>query len=464
MDRMTIQMEKVVGQINDFITPILVTVLIAVGLYLTWRTKFVQLRLFPQMFTALREGSTRKGEVSAFQAFCISAASRVGAANIGGVAVAIVVGGPGAIFWMWVVAFIGMATGFVESMLAQVYKVRQDGQFRGGPAYYIERALGKRWLGVIFAVLVSLTFGFVFNSFQSNTIAHALDEAFAFDPLAVGVVIAIATGIIIFGGVRWISTVSSIIVPVMATLYLLIVAYVLAINVTAIPEMFMLIVGDAFGLREAGVGIATGLLVGAKRGLFSNEAGMGSVPNAAAAADVSHPVKQGLVQSLGVFFDTMMICSATAFIILLTDVYQTTNLESVALTQASLSHFVGDWATVFIAIAIFFFAFSSIIGNYYYGETNLAFMTKSKIMLLIYRFCVVIMIVLGSVMGLNLVWSMADIFMAFTAIVNLVALLLLAQVAVSVLNDYQKQKKQGVRPVFRSKQVPEVKRTDCWEE
>lgn len=379
-----------VNSVNGVTSYILVALLIGVGIYLTFRSNFVQFRMFPEMFRAVTETKSKKGEVSAFQAFCISAASRVGAANISGVAIAITAGGPGAIFWMWVIAVIGMATGFVESMLAQVYKVRQDGQFRGGPAYYIERALGKRWLGIVFAVLIAVTFGFIFNSLQANTIAVAMDQAFDFNPLTVGIIISLAVGVIIFGGIRSISVFSAIVVPIMAVLYLGVVGYVVVVNYEAIPAVFSLIVGSAFGFQEASVGIFAGLLVGAQRGLFSNEAGMGSVPNAAATADVSHPVKQGLVQSLGVFFDTIIICSATAFVILLTDVYTTVgdNVDGVALTQESLSLLVGNWAVPFIAIAIFFFSFTSLVGNYYYGETNLAFIKEGTIWLQVYRVAV----------------------------------------------------------------------------
>lgn len=455
---------NIVGSINGFTSYILVFSLIATGIYLTIRSRFVQFRLFPEMFRAITEKKTKKGEVSAFQAFSISAASRIGAANISGVAIAITTGGPGAIFWMWVIAFIGMATGFIESMLAQVYKVRQDGQFRGGPAYYIERALGKRWLGIVFAVLIAFTFGFIFNSLQANTIAVAMEEAFDFEPLILGLIISLVVGIIIFGGIRSISVVSSIIVPIMAVLYLSVVLFVVVTNIEAIPGVFSLIVGSAFGFREASIGIFVGLLIGAQRGLFSNEAGMGSVPNAAATADVSHPVKQGLVQSLGVFFDTIIICSATAFVILLTDVYQTTvDIEGVALTQASLSQLVGDWAVPFIAIAIFFFAFSSIIGNYYYGETNIAFIKEGTIWLQLYRVAVMGMIVFGSLASIQLVWDMADLFQAFTTVINLVAVILIGRISFAVINDYVKQRKQGKDPVFKSKNIPGLKNADTWD-
>ncbi|MBM7837435.1 AGCS family alanine or glycine:cation symporter [Alkalihalobacillus xiaoxiensis] len=455
-----------INSINNVTSYILVALLIGIGLYLTFRSRFVQVRMFPEMFKAITEKKTKKGEVSAFQAFSISAASRVGAANISGVAIAITTGGPGAIFWMWVIAAIGMATGFIESMLAQVYKVRKNGQFRGGPAYYIEQALGQRWLGIVFAVLIAITFGLVFNSLQANTIAGAMENAFEFNPLIVGIVIALASGIVIFGGIRSISLFSGIVVPVMAVLYLAVVGYVVVVNIEAVPAVFSLIVGNAFGFQEATVGIFVGLLIGAQRGLFSNEAGMGSVPNAAATADVSHPVKQGLVQSLGVFFDTMIICSATAFVILLTDVYTTfdEDLGGVQLTQDSLSILVGDWAVPFIAIAIFFFAFSSIIGNYYYGETNFAFIKEGTIWLQFYRFAVMAMVVFGSMAAIELVWDMADVFMAFTAIINLIVILLIGKISFAVINDYTTQRKQGKDPVFKSKNIPGLKKTDTWDD
>ncbi|MED4130268.1 MULTISPECIES: alanine/glycine:cation symporter family protein [Shouchella] len=455
-----------IKSINGVTSYILVAALISVGIYFTFRSNFVQFRLFPEMFRAITEKKTKKGEVSAFQAFCISAASRVGAANISGVALAIVMGGPGAIFWMWVIAIIGMATGFIESMLGQVYKVRVDGQFRGGPAYYIERALGKRWLGIVFAVLIAVTFGFIFNSLQANTIAVAFENAFQFDPLIVGIIISLAVGVIIFGGIRSISVFSGIVVPIMAVLYLGVVGFVVVTNAEAIPAVFSLIVGNAFGFQEASVGIFAGLLVGAQRGLFSNEAGMGSVPNAAATADVSHPAKQGLVQSLGVFFDTIIICSATAFVILLTDVYSSASegVNGVALTQESLSLLVGDWAVPFIAIAIFFFSFTSLVGNYYYGETNLAFIKEGTGWLQVYRLAVMGMIVFGSLASIGLVWDMADVFMAFTTVVNLISIVLISKIAIAVINDYVLQRKAGKNPVFKSKNIPGLKNADTWDD
>lgn len=456
-----------IGHVNDFIyTYILIILLVGVGIYFTIRTNFVQVRLFPEMFRVITEKSESKNGVSAFQAFSISAASRVGAANIAGVAMAITAGGPGAIFWMWIVAIIGMATGLIESLLAQIYKVRDGENFRGGPAYYIQTALGKKWLAVLFAVLISITFGLIFNSLQANTLANALDEAFSFNPVIVGVVVALLTGIIIFGGVQRISKITSIIVPVMAIFYVGVVAFVVITNFNLIPSVLNLIVTEAFGFREAGVGLLVGALIeGTRRGLFSNEAGMGSVPHAAAAAHVSHPVKQGLVQSLGVFFDTIIICSATAFAILLSDVYQQgTATSGVALTQASLSDHLGSWAVGFVAIAIFFFAFSSLIGNYYYGESNIQFIKNGTIWLQVYRLAVVLMIVVGSYIEIGLAWGLADIFMAFTAAVNLIVILLISKVAFAAIKDYQQQRKAGKDPVFYQRNIPGLKGADAWEE
>lgn len=454
-----------IQELNDFVyTYILIILLVGAGLYFTIKTKFVQVRLFPEMFRVLGEKS-KKDEVSAFQAFCISAASRVGSANIAGVALAIATGGPGAIFWMWVVAIIGMATGFIESLLAQVYKVRDGKNFRGGPSYYIQIALGKRKLAVFFAVLITITFGLIFNSLQANTLANAIEQAFNVNKLVVGIVVAIATGIIIYGGVQRISKISSIIVPVMAVFYIGVVFYVVVLNFTQIPAVFGLIVADAFGFREAATGTVIGAIVtGARRGLFSNEAGMGSVPHAAAAAHVTHPVKQGLVQSLGVFFDTIVICSATAFAILLSDVYLTQDQDGVLLTQASLSDHLGSWAIGFVAISIFFFAFSSLFGNYYYGESNIEFIKEGSKWLHVYRIAVILMVVVGSVIGIELAWQMADVFMAITAAVNLIVILLISKVAFAVMKDYQQQRKAGKNPVFYQKNVPGLKGADCWQD
>ncbi|MCH4826837.1 alanine/glycine:cation symporter family protein [Planococcus halocryophilus] len=446
-------------------TYILIALLMGLGLYFTVRTKFVQIRLFGEMFRVITEKKDGDSGISAFQAFTISTASRVGTGNITGVALAIAIGGPGAVFWMWMVAIIGMATAFVESTLAQVYKIRDGEQFRGGPAYYMEKALGNRKLGIVFAILLTLAFGFIFNSVQSNTIAQSFEDVFNIPDWTIGLGLVLLTAIVIFGGVKRIARVTQVVVPVMATIYIIVALYIIVMNITEIPAVFTLIVKSAFGLEEAiGGGIGAAIMQGVRRGLFSNEAGMGSVPNAAASANVSHPAKQGLVQSLGVFFDTIVICSATAFIIILAGLYTTSEQIGILLTQDSLNVHLGSWAPYFLAIAILFFAFSSIIGNYYYGETNIEFINAHSAWLTAYRFGVLAMVMFGALAQVQLVWNMADLFMGFMAVLNLVVIALLGKTAFKVLEDYTSQRKAGKNPEFFAKNIPGLKNTECWGE
>ena len=455
-----------VGPFNDFIwTYILIGALLIVGVYFTIRTRFVQVRLFGEMFKLITQKKDSNDGVSPFQAFTISAASRVGTGNITGVALAIGIGGPGAVFWMWIIAVIGMATAFVESTLAQVYKVKDNDTYRGGPAYYIEKALGYRKIGIVFAILLTLCFGFIFNAVQSNTISQSFMDVFNIPDWLIGLVLVILAGIVIFGGVKRIVKVTQLVVPIMATFYLIIALYIVITNLSEIPAVFTLIVENAFGLREVvGGGFGAALMQGVRRGLFSNEAGMGSVPNAAASANVSHPAKQGLVQSLGVFFDTIIICSATAFIIIIAGLYTTAGQDGIVLTQDSMSALIGPWASYFIAIAILFFAFSSIIGNYYYGETNIEFIKAHKSWLTIYRVLVLGMIMFGALATVEIVWSMADLFMGLMAIINLFAIFLLGKIAFKVLEDFSKQRKMGLNPVFKASSIPGLKQAECWED
>ncbi|MFE6169841.1 alanine/glycine:cation symporter family protein [Viridibacillus arvi] len=457
---------NIVDETNNVLwTYILIVLLLGAGLYFTIGTKFVQFRMFGEMFRLIMEKKEKDEGVSAFQAFTISTASRVGTGNITGVALAIGVGGPGAIFWMWIIAIIGMATAFIESTLAQVYKVRDGNSFRGGPAYYMEKALGQRKLAIVFSILLTLSFGFIFNAVQSNTIATSVGEAFNIQPYIIGIVLVGLTAMIIFGGVHRIVKVTQVIVPVMAIFYLLIALYVVVTNLSEIPSVFSLILSEAFGLKEAAGGaIGAAIMQGVRRGLFSNEAGMGSVPNAAATASTSHPAKQGLVQSLGVFFDTIVICSATAFIIILAGLYSTGPDDGIVLTQNSFAVHVGSWAPYFIAIAIIFFAFSSIVGNYYYGETNIEFMNAHKGWLTGYRLLVLGMVMFGSVAHVSLVWNLADLFMGLMAMLNIIIILLLGKVAFRVLDDFTKQRKQGKNPSFYAKSIPGLKNTECWED
>lgn len=457
---------NLVDGVNNILwTYILIALLIIAGLYFTIGTRFVQFRLFGEMFRLIVEKKEEKGGVSPFQAFTISTASRVGTGNITGVSLAIGVGGPGAVFWMWIIAIIGMATAFIESTLAQVYKVKDGDTFRGGPAYYMEKALGTRKLAIIFSILLTLCFGFIFNAVQSNTIAASVGDVFSIQPYVIGILLVLLTATIIFGGVHRIVKVTQVIVPVMAIFYLIVAMYVVVTNFTEIPAVFSLIFTEAFGLREAAGGtLGAAIMQGVRRGLFSNEAGMGSVPNAAATASISHPAKQGLVQSLGVFFDTIIICSATAFIIILAGLYKTGENDGIVLTQNSLAEHVGSWAPYFIAIAIIFFAFSSIIGNYYYGETNIEFIHAHKGWMTGYRMLVLVMVMFGSIAHVQLVWNLADLFMGLMAILNIAVILLLGKTAFKVLNDYTIQRKKGENPVFYAKSIPGLKNTECWEE
>lgn len=460
---------NLITKFNDFLwTYVLIAPLIILGIYFTYKTKFVQIRYFKEMFRLLGDGlnsSKHKNSISSFQAFCISTASRVGTGNLAGIAIAISVGGPGSIFWMWLIALIGSASSFVESTLAQIYKERdKNGNFVGGPAYYMEKALGKRWMGIAFSILITICFGLVFNSVQSNTISLAMNEAFGSNKLLIGIILTIITSFIIFGGIKRIAKASEIIVPIMATAYIIISLFVVFKNITAIPGLIKLIFTDAFNIDSILGGTTGALIMGIKRGLFSNEAGMGSAPNAAATADVSHPVKQGLIQTLGVFTDTLLICSCTAFIILLSDVdYTSTGLTGIQLTQNALSSQLGQFGSIFIAICVLLFAFSSIIGNYYYGESNIEFLSKKKIYLNIYRILVAGMVLFGSVASIQIVWNLADVFMGLMAIINLIAITLLGKIVFKVLEDYSKQKKNGILdPIFKSSSISELKNADEW--
>ncbi|MCX7884180.1 MAG: alanine:cation symporter family protein [Caloramator sp.] len=447
---------------------VIIALLISAGLYFSLRTRFVQLRYFKEMFKLLTEGTGSAkgtGHVSSFQAFCISTASRVGTGNLAGVATAITVGGPGAVFWMWTIALIGGASSFVESTLAQVYKIKDGENYRGGPAYYMERALGKRWMGILFSILITICFGLVFNSVQANTISQAFDKAFGIKTYITGSVIAILTAFIIFGGVKRIAKTAEAIVPVMAIAYVVVALFIVIKNINLIPHVFGMIIKGAFGVKQAiGGGIGAAIMMGIKRGLFSNEAGMGSAPNAAATAHTSHPAKQGLIQTLSVFTDTLLICSATAFIILTSGEYVKEGLTGIKLTQSALIYHVGGWGSIFIAACIFLFAYSSVIGNYYYGETNIEFINSNKIYLTIYRLLVVGMVMWGSVASLQIVWDLADLFMGLMAVLNIIAILMLGGVAFKVLKDYEGQKRKGLDPNFKAKNIQGLKNADCWEE
>lgn len=456
--------------VSDVIwTYLLVALLIGCGIYFTWKTRFVQFRMLREMVRLLTDSAvTRKGErhISSFQAFAVSVATRVGTGNLAGVATAISIGGPGAVFWMWLIALIGAASAFVESTLAQLYKQKQKDSFIGGPAYYILKGMRCRWMAALFAVLISITFGLSYNSIQSNTICSAMQQAFGFNPLWMGIVTAALALTVVFGGIHRIAKVSSVLVPLMAIGYFVLAFTVVILNISVLPEIFQQIIKGAFGFGQfAGGTLGATMMTGIKRGLFSNEAGEGSAPNVAATAHVSHPVKQGLIQALGVFTDTLLVCSCTAFIILLSEDYQTVGLNGIALTQHSLMGEIGSAGPVFVAVAVFLFAFSSIIGNYYYGEANIRFLTPRKSVLNTYRvFSAGVVVLFGSIASLDIVWSIGDICMACLAACNLTAILYLGKYAFRLLDDYRAQKKNGIQePTFTKDKLPEIAEDiECW--
>ena len=467
---------EIFTQIVDFLngilwTYVLVAMLITCAIWFTIRCKFVQitmLRDLPVMFRNCTHEEREEGveRISSFQAFAISIASRVGTGNLAGVAVAIALGGPGAVFWMWLIAFLGAASAFVESTLAQLYKIKGESSYIGGPAYYMSIGLKKPWMGAIFSVLLIFTFGFAFNSVQSNTICQAFEEAFAIPPSYMGTVLTLITTVIIFGGIQSIARVSSIIVPFMALGYITLALVVICMNITETPTVFSLIISHAFGWEQglAG-GIGAAIQQGIRRGLYSNEAGMGSAPNVAATADVSHPVKQGKVQAISVFSDTLIICSCTAFIILVGGIPAGSDASGIKLTQAALCQQIGPWGNIAVAIAIFFFAFSSVLGNYYYGEANVQYLSKKPWVLAVYRIIVAAMVLFGSVASLSTVWNLADLFMGMMTICNLIAIVMLGKYAFRLLEDYREQKRQGITdPTFTKDKMPDIaKDLQCWD-
>ena len=459
---------RLLDDINEPLGLALVALLALSGVWFTIRTRGVQFRMIGEAFRMLFRNDSADGtrkHISSFQAFNISLASRIGTGNLAGVATAIAIGGPGAIFWMWVMALIGAANAFVESTLAQLFKVRGKDSFVGGPSYYIAKGMRCRWFAVIFAVAMIFDFGLMNNIVQSNTIALAVESALGVDGLPVPLLITALTLAVIFGGVQRIARISSVIVPFMALLYLVVTVIVLIMRFDSIPDVLMLIVRNAFGAGPAvGGSVGTAIIYGFKRGLFSNEAGEGSAPQAAATAAVSHPVKQGLIQALGVFTDTIVVCSCTAFIILCSGMY-TSEANGIELTQLALTNEIGPIGSTLIAVLIFFFAFSSIIGNYYYGESNLYFLTRSRHVMLAFRLVLGGLVFVGATATLDLAWGLVDFFMAVTALCNLTALLLLGRYAVRCLDDYVAQRKAGRNPVYRSSTIPEIADvTECWDD
>ena len=460
-----------ITSVNDALwTYLLIGALIICGLYFTIRTRFVQFTLLGDMFRQLVDASPASGgkkHISSFQAFAVSVATRVGTGNLAGVATAIAVGGPGAVFWMWVIALIGSATAFVEATLAQLFKRPDSESFIGGPAYYISRGMKNKWMAALFAVLLTLTFGLSYNSIQSNTICGALHQAFGFNQTIVGIILSALALFIAFGGIQRIAHVSSVLVPVMAIGYFILALVVVIMNYDLVPHVIKLIFVNAFGFEQvAGGGLGMTIMIGIRRGLFSNEAGEGSAPNVAATAHVSHPVKQGLIQALGVFTDTLLVCSCTAFLVLISGLYNTEGIQGIQLTQASMESQVGSWGTIFVAIAIILFAFSSIIGNYYYGEANIRFLTDKKWAVQVFRILSGgVFVFFGAVASFEFVWNLGDLFMALLTLCNLIALVFLCKYVFKLLDNYRDQKRRGIKnPVFHRSDLPEVADDlDCWE-
>lgn len=449
--------------LNDLIwSKLLIVMLVGLGLYFTIRSGFVQFRYFGSMFGIFGQAFKRQpGQLSSFQALMLSVAGRVGAGNIAGVAVAITLGGPGAVFWMWMVALVGMATSYFECSLAQLYKRRQaDGGYRGGPAFYILHGLRQRWMAVLFSILLLVTFGFGFNALQSYTVASSMHDTFGVPTYISGVVLAIIMALIIFGGIRRIASIADILVPIMAFAYIGMALTVIGLNVEMVPDALALIVRSAFGLEPAFAGgIGAAIIMGVKRGLFSNEAGLGSAPNVAAVAEVKHPAAQGIVQSLSVFIDTLLICTSTALIILLSGIYspEAAEVAGVVLTQTALAAVVGEWGRVFISIALLLFVFTTLIYNYYLGENALGFFSDRRAVIQGYRAVVIALVFWGSLQDLGTVFAFADLTMGLLAIVNLIAVALLFKTGLRLMRDYDAQVRAGIeQPVLNAKDYADL--------
>ncbi len=461
------------GPIEDFFNLIssltwgwsLIPFLVVLGVFFTLISNFVQFRYFSTMFKVLRPDpeAGKRGHISSREALLVSVGGRVGGGNIAGVAVAITLGGPGAVFWMWAIALVGMATSLFECTLAQAFKEDQgDGTYRGGPARYITHGLGKeyRWLAVVYAICLIAAFALGFNAFQGNTVAGAAQESLGIDRIWTGLALAGLTGLIVYGGIKRIAKVADIIIPVMAFGYLAMALIIILLNIFSLPGVIWEIVSNAFGWQEAvGGGMGAAIAQGLRRGLFSNEAGLGSAPNVAAVAYVPHPVNQGIVQAFSVFIDTIIICSCTAFVILLSDVYQPgADIDGVVLTQQSLASHVGGWSSYFLTAAILLFAFSSIIYNYYLGENALTFLTDNQPMALhVLRVAIIGIVFLGATApGATAVFFFSDPLMGILAIVNLLALAMLFPVGLRILNDFRAQQAAGKSPVFNPDDFPDL--------
>ncbi len=470
-----LQKQFVVPVSNALYSYVLIYLLIGAGVYFTVRTRFVQVRYFGRMLRQLRRSGSGAGGISSFQAFCVGLAARVGVGNIAGVAIALTLGGPGAVFWMWVAAAFGMATALIEATLGQLFKVRAgDGAFRGGPAYYIQRGLKSRAGGVFFAVLLVFCFGVAFNMVEANAISEVVHSSHHIEAGWTAVALVTLAAPIVFGGVRSVARLAGVVLPVVALAYALLAAAVVAVNITNLPSVFGEIIGGAFGIRPMAGGFAGGIAVamlnGVRRGLFANEAGMGSAPNVAATATVSHPVEQGLIQSLGVFVDTMVVCTATAFIVLVSGpaVYDPAHpgaITGASLTQSAVAAGLGSWTTWLMTAVVFVFGFSAVLGDYVCAEGNLLFLGGRRRTIAALKVLTLVSIGLGAVLKLTFVWALADLGMALMAIVNLTAICLLGKWAFAALSDFHRQSQAGGEPVFAADEggLPGVLDGDVWQ-
>ena len=460
-------MDAFLATLNGLIwSKALIALCLGAGLYFSIRTRFMQLRHVPEMIRLLLSGKSSQAGVSSFQALAMTLAGRVGTGNIAGVATAITFGGPGAMFWMWMVAFLGAATSFIECTLAQIYKEKDDdGRYRGGPAYFIDKAMGQKWYAWLFAVVTIVATGFFLPGVQANGIAAGLDNAWSVPPTVTAAGVVLALGFIIFGGVKRIARFAEFVVPFMALAYMLVAFVIMVLNAEQVPEMVSLIFSSAFGM-EAGFGAVLGLAVewGVKRGIYSNEAGQGTGPHAASAAEVSHPAKQGLVQAGSVYIDTLFVCSATAFMILSTGMYNVASPEGAMLVealpgieagpgfaQAAVESVMPGYGAGFVALALLFFAFTTIIAYYYMAETNIAYINRKvnrPWMTLALRVLILLAVVLGSVRSAGAAWTLGDIGVGLMAWLNIVAILILQKPALLALRDYERQKKEGKDPEF----------------
>ena len=473
-------MEQLVNALNNIIwSPALIYLCLGAGLYFSLRTRFMQVRGFKEMIRLMFTGQSSAAGVSSFQALAMSLSGRVGTGNIAGVATAIAFGGPGAVFWMWMVAFLGASTAYVESTLAQIYKEKDEkGQYRGGPAYYIEKAMGQKWYAWLFAVVTVIATGLLLPGVQANSIAAGLNNAWGVAPSVTAALVVVVLGFIIFGGVKRIARFAEIVVPFMALAYILVALVIMFINIQQVPEVFMLIIRSAFGL-DAGFGAVLGLAVqwGVKRGVYSNEAGQGTGPHAAAAAEVSHPAKQGYVQAFSIYIDTLLVCSATAFMILSTGMYNVIHPDGSMIVnalpgvevgpgfaQAAVESMLPGWGRGFVALALLFFAFTTIVAYYYMAETNIAYLNRKKHrpwMTFLLRIGMMAAVTYGCIKSAALAWTLGDIGVGMMAWLNIIAILILQKPALLSLRDYERQKKAGLDPTFDPEALG-IRNADFW--